>query len=252
MTATLSRSAYPKSVDELVPQVSEWAAELGRVPSRNQIMSTFRVGAPKANEILDRLTEPGVTDDAQHRDLPDADTAAAEANTEVTPVADPGVPVEPQREETPALAKRIHPWPVFLLALPAFVAIWGGWVGIGEMTGFGPIHLFPGFADDLVLNSAITLPIGVETYAAFALRVWLSASSSARTRDFAKWSAIGALGLGMAGQIAYHLMEAAGVVVAPWIVTTAVSCLPVGVLGCGSALAHLLITDYRADKEGQR
>ena len=44
----------------------------------------------------------------------------------------------------------------------------------------------------------------------------------------------------MAGQVAYHLMSAAGMVSAPWLVTTFVSCLPVGVLGCGAALAHLL------------
>jgi hypothetical protein len=78
----------------------------------------------------------------------------------------------------------VRSWPLLLLALPAFVAIWGGWVGLGRLTGFGPIELLPGIWDGLSINSAITLPIGVETYAAFAMRVWLSDSTrSERARS---------------------------------------------------------------------
>ncbi|HYZ54743.1 MAG TPA: hypothetical protein VE733_14735, partial [Streptosporangiaceae bacterium] len=97
-------------------------------------------------------------------------------------------------------------------------------------------------------------PVGVEAYAAFALRVWLASSPavSERTRRFARWSAIAALVLGMTGQVAYHLLTQAGMTRAPWEVTTLVSCLPVLVLGMGSALAHLLRGDasagvYRTD-----
>ncbi|HWD83111.1 MAG TPA: ABC transporter permease, partial [Kribbella sp.] len=141
----------------------------------------------------------------------------------------------------PERARQIKLWPVLLLALPAFVAVWSGWVGLGRLTGFGPIQLLPGIWDHLTINSAITLPIGVETYAAFALRVWLSpATRTHRVRSFAKWSALGSLVLGMVGQVAYHLMSAADVERAPWPVTTLVSCLPVVVLGCGAALAHLV------------
>jgi hypothetical protein len=130
---------------------------------------------------------------------------------------------------------------VALLALPAFVAIWGGWVGLGELTGFGPVNLLPGIGDGWTINSAITLPIGVEAYAAYALRVWLKKGTarSDTARRFAMCSAIGSLILGAAGQVAYHLMTAWGIKVAPWWVTTFVSCLPVIVLGCGAALAHL-------------
>jgi hypothetical protein len=132
-------------------------------------------------------------------------------------------------------------WPVLLLALPAFVAIWGGWVGLGELTGFGPVNLLPGIGSGWTINTAITLPIGVEAYAAYALRVWLSGIAPTRTgRLFAMWSAIGSLALGMAGQVAYHLMTAAGVTHAPWPITAFVSCLPVVVLGCGAALTHLI------------
>jgi hypothetical protein len=106
------------------------------------------------------------------------------------------------------------------------------------------VHPLPGIWDSLSLNTAITLPIGVEVYAGYALRVWLSGSVPSRARRFAKWSAIGSLLVGAAGQVAYHVMEAAGMTAAPWQVTTLVACLPVAVLGMGAALAHL-ITDGR-------
>jgi hypothetical protein len=139
-------------------------------------------------------------------------------------------------------------WPLLVLAAPAAVAVWSGWVGIGQMTGFGQIHPLPGIWDSLHLDTAVTLPIGVEAYAAFALRVWLtrSAAISDRTRRFARRSAIAALILGMAGQVAYHLLAQAGVSRAPWEDTTVVACLPVLVLGIGSALAHLLGSDAAA------
>jgi hypothetical protein len=113
------------------------------------------------------------------------------------------------------------------------------------MTGFGEIHPLPGIWDSLHLDTAVTLPIGVEAYAAFALRAWLTSSPviSDRTRQFARRSAIAALMLGMAGQVAYHLLAQARVDRAPWEVTTVVACLPVLVLGMGSALAHLLRGD---------
>jgi hypothetical protein len=46
----------------------------------------------------------------------------------------------------------------------------------------------------------------------------------------------------MAGQVAYYLylMAQAGMTRAPWAITTIVSCLPVLVLGMGTALAHML------------
>ncbi|HEX9541279.1 MAG TPA: hypothetical protein VGA04_24195 [Streptosporangiaceae bacterium] len=113
------------------------------------------------------------------------------------------------------------------------------------MTGFGQVHPLPGIWDSFQLDTAVTLPVGVEAYAAYALRAWLSASTavSARTRKFARWSAIGSLLLGMAGQVAYHLLAQARETHAPWGITTAVSCLPVLVLGMGAALAHLLRAD---------
>ncbi|MEV7809031.1 hypothetical protein AB0O28_39370 [Microbispora sp. NPDC088329] len=135
-------------------------------------------------------------------------------------------------------------WPLAFLALPAGVATWSGWVGLGEMTGFGPVKPLPGIADELTINSAVTLPIGVEAYAAFALSAYLtSAPISGTTRRFAGWSALAALVLGMFGQVAYHLLASTGRDSAPWWITTLVSCLPVLVLGAGAALAHMLHRD---------
>src|ERR1019366_8978035 len=79
-----------------------------------------------------------------------------------------------------------------------------------------------------------------------------SAAVSARTRRFARRSAIGSLILGMAGQVAYHLLTQAGASHAPWGITTAVSCLPVLVLGMGAALAHLLRGDEPSPRPPNR
>jgi hypothetical protein len=96
-----------------------------------------------------------------------------------------------------------------------------------------------------VLDTTITLPVGVEAYAAYALHAWLAREDwiSDRTRRFARWSAIGSFALGMSGQVAYHLLAQAGAARAPWPITTLVSCLPVLVLAMGTALAHMLRAD---------
>jgi hypothetical protein len=90
------------------------------------------------------------------------------------------------------------------------------------------------------VNTAITLPIGVEAYGAYAMGAWLSPGVPDSARKFSKWSAIGSLALGMLGQVAYHLLSAAHAARAPWPVVVLVSSLPVVVLGLGAALSHLL------------
>lgn len=160
--------------------------------------------------------------------------------------ARPGVPGGTASRGAPlGRAVMMPSWPLLLLAVPAAVAVWSGWVGIGQMTGFGQVHPLPGIWESLHLNTAVTLPVGVEAYAAYALRAWLSAGTtvSVQTRRFARGSAIGSLLLGMAGQVAYHLLAQDRATHAPWEITTAVSCLPVLVLGMGAALAHMLRSD---------
>jgi hypothetical protein len=134
----------------------------------------------------------------------------------------------------------VRRWPLFLIASPAAVAIWSGWVGLGRLCGFGPVHPLPGIADGFTINTAITLPVGVEAYGAYALRAWLTPGVPGRAQAFARKSAAGALGLGMCGQVIFHLLAAVHAGRAPWPVTVLVSCIPVVTLGFGAALAHLL------------
>ncbi|MEU1641410.1 ABC transporter permease [Micromonospora zamorensis] len=282
---------------DLMPAARDLAETVGGIPSRNRIMSTLRVGAPKATALRDALiaeaaeaasvpdpwvfaeptdvpapVSPAPTGSAGFAQVPAAGSAGsagmpapappvpASGLTEsdrVSPSAPAPVPVTPPVEASPQVAADGHPgisaasrrprrvstWPLVLIGLPAFVAIWAGWVGLGGLTGFGVVHPLPGIADGFSINTAITLPIGVEVYAAYSLRAWLSGSAPARARRFAKWSGVGSLVVGAAGQVAYHLLVAAGISAAPWWITTAVACLPVAVLGMAAALAHLMHED---------
>ncbi|MBB5824729.1 ABC transporter permease [Micromonospora carbonacea] len=283
MTApTINGTRYPQPVDELLPAARKLAHELDALPSRNRLMKRFRIGSEKANELLTRLREERAQQDradSLHAAMvlrgsladrpvlvpvdptPDTDTDGTDPDTperpeqtapDPTPAPPPvaGSPAEqvsmvesPGTKIRPARSRRAVVWPVILLALPAFVAIWGGWVGLGKLTGFGKVNLLPGIGSGWVIDTAITLPIGVETYGAFALYVWLSGRVPARAARFAKWSALGSLAIGALGQVAYHLLIAAGVTSAPWWITTLVACLPVAVLGMGAALAHLMHAD---------
>ena len=113
---------------------------------------------------------------------------------------------------------------------------------------FGIVHPLPGIWDSLHRYGGDPAS-RVEAYEAFALRAWVTSSRkvSRRTRRFPGWSTAGSLLLGMAGQVAYHLLAQAGATRAPWGITTAVSCLPVLVLGMGAVLAHLLRADAHPD-----
>jgi hypothetical protein len=148
----------------------------------------------------------------------------------------------------------VRSWPLLVLAVPAAAEVWSGWVGIARLTGFGMVSPLPGIWPALHLDTSITLPVGVEAYAAYALRAWLAGEDavSPRTRRFAKWSALCSFALGMAGQVTYHLLAGAGATRAPWVITTIVSCLPVLVVAMGTALAHLLREDaYAARSSGE-
>ena len=144
-------------------------------------------------------------------------------------------------------ARTMRSWPLLVLAVPAAAEVWSGWVGIAQKTGFGVVALLPGIWPSLHLDTAVSLPVGVECYAAYALRAWLATGPiSDRTRRFARRSAICSFALGMAGQVAFHLMDQDRVTRAPWGITTLVSCLPVLVLAMGTALAHMLREDAAA------
>jgi hypothetical protein len=148
-----------------------------------------------------------------------------------------GMPLTAPKHARSALRR----WPLIVIASPAAVAVWSGWVGLGALCGFGVVHPLPGIVPAFRLNTAITLPVGVEAYGAYALGVWLApARVPDAARKFARRSAIGALVYGMLGQMIYHLLAAAHVSTAPWPVVMLVSCMPVVTLGFGAALTHLL------------
>ncbi|MFC7612393.1 hypothetical protein ACFQV2_00615, partial [Actinokineospora soli] len=76
-------SAYPTPVDTLADKVRAWPWSW-EIPSRNQVMKTFKVGAPKASAALDLLrtehpaadrdetpSTTGVTEPHQVRSVPD-------------------------------------------------------------------------------------------------------------------------------------------------------------------------------------
>jgi hypothetical protein len=143
----------------------------------------------------------------------------------------------------------VRRWPLFLIAAPAAVAVWSGWVGLGGLCGFGLVQPLPGIVA-WHLDTAITLPVGVEAYGAYALGAWLTPGTPERARTFARRSAIGALALGMLGQVIYHLLAAAHAARAPWPVVVLVSGLPVVTLGFGAALTHLARADQTRTDAG--
>jgi hypothetical protein len=158
--------------------------------------------------------------------LADFPVAQADPRTDCGP-SGPGLAAVPGADRSGAVrnqAKIMRSWPLLVLAV------------------------LPGIWPSLHLDTAVTLPVGVECYAAYALRAWLASGHaiSDRTRRFARRSAIFSFALGMAGQVAFHLMDQDHVTRAPWGITTLVSCLPVLVLGMGTALAHMLREDAAA------
>lgn len=244
----------------------------GRLPGKREMQKHLRVGWDRVNEVLSALAEE-IEREALHLRLRARRGASKRrlqgrrrrrinvcfssvngpAQKPLTSMAqdlmipplpeavgeDPGpTPLTPSGQTH----RRVVTWPALLVAAPAFVAIWAGWVAIGKMTGFGPVNLLPGFGTGFTVDTAITLPIGVEAYAGYAFYVALHPGAPRKARTFAGWSAALAVLLGMGGQTAYHLMSAAGMQLAPWQITTVVSCLPVAVFGLVAALIHMVRT----------
>jgi hypothetical protein len=130
-------------------------------------------------------------------------------------------------------------WVIVLIAVPAAVEVWASWVGLGSLCGFS-VHI-----GKKAIGTGWTLAVGMETYGGLAAIVWLSAAPGPRSRAFAQWSALAAFGLSLLGQVAYHLMTAAGMTRAPAVVIAFVSCLPVLVIGFAAFLVHLVHADAR-------
>lgn len=271
---TVTTTSPRRSREQILAAAREHVGS-GSLPSVESLRKTLGVRFDTAAEVRDTLSREraerraervrqaraamaAVTRRKRPRTRPQV-VVAPLPELPAAPVAELPAPVveatpEPVREEaaearpapaatSPRPARRVVVWPILIVAAGAFIAIWGGWVGLGKLTGFGDVNLLPGIVPDgkwSTLDTAITLPMGMEAYSAYAFYVWLHPGVPDRARRFAFWSSMGAVVLGMAGQTAYHLMTAAGMTAAPWQITTVVSCLPVAVFGLAAALVHMV------------
>lgn len=111
-------------------------------------------------------------------------------------------------------------------ASSAMVSSFSGLRALAEAAGWSPVM-------------ASSLPMTVDAYALAATRIWLADSSATpRARQFARWNAMGAIGLSLAGNATYHAI-AAGLMKITWVVVVIVGAVPPAVLGLVSHLAAL-------------
>ncbi|UVS81813.1 hypothetical protein [Actinokineospora sp. UTMC 2448] len=222
-------------------------AEGRRRPGRPTLVKKLGVTDHQVKRALEELATSEPASPPPAAPLVAAAPVVATSEPASPPPAAPLVaaaPVVATSEPPAAASSRNRPWPLVVIGAAAAVAVWGGWVDLGAMTGFGKVHPLPGLWDDLTINSAIVLPLGIEAYGGYALRTWLSSASlSGRTRMFAAVSAVISLVVGAGAQVASHLMRAAGVTTAPTLVTVLVACVPVAVLGLATCLATLVRRD---------
>jgi hypothetical protein len=237
-----------KSLEEQIRDIYAEAARAGeRPPGRPTLVKTTGASEHQVRQALEKLG----TNTRQERgsqELPSPWTGE-QLESLVRQPASLERQAPPAPLQSTGTGSTPRPWPLVLIAIAAAIAVWGGWVELGKLTGFGLVQPLPGLADGVWINTAIVLPIGIEAYGGYALRTWLSSADlSARTRRFARWSAVASLVIGAAAQVASHLMRSAGVTTAPVMVTVLVSCVPVLVLGLATGLATLV----RRDSKGQR
>src|ERR671930_343023 len=97
MTAASARSAYPYSLDDLIPRAERLAVQLGQIPSRNRLKAELKIGAPKANAVLAELKASGF--DPTN---PPAELATLHLVTDTDQEPAPERVPEPVRAEEPA------------------------------------------------------------------------------------------------------------------------------------------------------
>jgi hypothetical protein len=210
-----------------------------RLPSQGDLVKLTGTSRHHVRKALAQLSPPTTPDPAS-------------SGGETPPAHPPGAHLAPPGEPAANQPHQRRPWTLILIAVAAAVAVWGGWVDIGKLTGFGMVQPLPGLVDSLWINTAIVLPIGIEAYGGYALRTWLSSAAlSKRTRSYARWSAWLSLAVGAGAQVASHLLRVAGVTAAPWQVTLLVSCVPVVVLGLAIGLTVLVRQDTTLAEGGR-
>jgi hypothetical protein len=99
---------------------------------------------------------------------------------------------------------------------------------------------------------AILFPLTLDSYALTSIRVWLTSSiDSRRVRAYAKWNAVGAILLSLAGNAAWHLI-AAGLLEVTYLVVMVVGGTPPVILGLVVHLATLRQTERAATEAVKR
>ena len=229
-------------LERLIVDERTRAAEAGEKPP----------GRTTLVKLAKERVDPLVTEHQVRQAMACVDASPSPADASDTP--DPATLAPPPRQRS-RLAEwwsrvRRQRWALILMGVAAGFSVWSGWVGLGEMSGYGPVRPLPGIWDSLTINSAIVLPISVEAYGTYALRIWLTRVTSRKSvRVYACVSAFASLVVGGAAQVAYHLLTAYGHTRAPWQVVTAVALVPVAVLALASILAYLVHVDRQGGAE---
>ncbi|WP_206443255.1 DUF2637 domain-containing protein [Candidatus Protofrankia californiensis] len=134
------------------------------------------------------------------------------------------------------MASRRDWWVILGMTVTALAA------AISSFSGLHSLAVATGWPEAL----APLLPFTIDAYAMTATRVWLSkATGSAAARRFARWNAIGAIGLSLVGNAAWHLI-AAKVLAVSWPIVVLVGAVPPAVLGL---LSHLAVLHGQDDED---
>lgn len=123
------------------------------------------------------------------------------------------------------------------------------WLGIGIVAAAAAVMSFSALRRlaeraDVAPALAWLLPVAIDAAIVVATRVWLIGSAGGRITRYARFLALSALALSVAGNATEHAMAAYSVV-SPWWVLVAVSAVPPVTLGATVHLAALLASDTR-------
>lgn len=121
------------------------------------------------------------------------------------------------------------------------------WLGIGIVAAAAAVMSFSALRRlaervDVAPALAWLLPVAIDAAIVVATRVWLIGGAGDRVTRYARFLALSALALSVAGNATEHAM-AAYAVVSPWWVLVAVSAVPPVALGATVHLAALLASD---------
>lgn len=121
------------------------------------------------------------------------------------------------------------------------------WLGIAVVAAAAAVMSFSALRDlaeraDVAPALAWLLPVAIDAAVVVSTRVWLIGNAGSRVTRYARFLALSALALSVAGNAAEHAM-AAYRLAAPWWVLVAVSAVPPVALGATVHLAALLATD---------